>query len=73
MIDIEERALCAFEQNRFSPLNRAMKIHDSVRDERPQFFRSRQVTFVHLTKTTGLRAECLKDAVVLSHFGLQFF
>ena len=73
MIDIEERALCAFEQNRFSPLNRAMKIHDSVRDERPQFFRSREVTFVHLAKTTGLRAECLKDAVVLSHFGLQFF
>ena len=71
MIDVEKRALRAFEQNFFPALKRAMQIDDRVGDERPQFFPGGEITFLDLAIIDRLGAERLKDAVVVTNFCLQ--
>ena len=73
MIDVEKRALRAFEQNSFSALERAMQINDRIRDKRPQLFPRREITLMDFAIIDRFRAECLENAVVLTNLGLQFF
>ena len=72
MVDVEECPLCTFKKDFFAPFDRVMEIDDRVIHEGPQFFSGRDITFVDLPKTDGLRAERLKDSIVLDYFGLQF-
>ena len=66
VIDVEECPLCTFKKDFFAPLDRAVEIHDRVSHEGPQFFASRQITFVDLPKVDWLRTERLQDSVVLN-------
>ena len=73
MIDVEKRALCAFEKNFLPVLQCPVQKNDGVGDKRPQFFSRGQVTFVHVAIIDRLRSERLENAVVLPNFSLQFF
>ena len=73
MVDIEECSLRAFEQDLFATIHRAVQVNHRVRHIRPQFFAGSKIGFVHIPKTDRLRTERLKDSVVLSDLGLQFF
>ena len=73
VVDVEESALRAFEQDLLSLLQRVMQIDDGVGDERPQFFAGREKIRVHFREGDRSGAERLQDAVVLLHLGPQFF
>src|SRR5207253_8981735 len=66
VIDVEECPLCTFKKDFFAPLDRAMEIHDRVSHDRPQFFASRQITFVYLSTVDWLPTDRLQDSVVLN-------
>ena len=73
MINVEERSLRAFEKDLFSLLQRRVQIDHGVRHERPQLFPGREKIGVYFGKGNRTGSERFKDAIVLAHFGAQFF
>jgi hypothetical protein len=72
VIDVEKRALRAFEQNLLPSLKRAMQINDRVCDKRPQLFAGGEISLVDFAVVDRLCPERLENAVVLADLRLQF-
>ena len=71
MIDVEEGALRALEQNVVAPAHRLVQQHDGVGDERLQVIARRAVGGMDFLEGERLGAEGLEDLVVLLDLGLR--
>src|SRR5437899_3881625 len=71
VIDIEEGALRAFEQNILSALDGLMEEHNGVRHEGFQVIAGGSIIFVNLFEGKRAGAECFEDFVVFVDLGLE--
>src|SRR5437016_1170581 len=71
MIDVEESALGAFEQDVVTSPDCVVQQNDGIGDERTEVIAGRAVLLMDLLKRKRLSAECLQDFVILFNLVLE--